>query len=109
MLGAPLWLPLLLAAFTVLLSLLITLWALGLGIGVTVPAVGLGAIALGVGTLLGRAALPLLMAFGAIFVGAGVLLLGALLFGAIVCATARLSRSIWRGCKKLLIRQEGQK
>ena len=108
-LGAPLWLPLLLAACTVLLSLLITLWALGLGIGVTVPAVGLGAIALGVGTLLSRAALPLLMALGAIVGGAGVLLLGALLFGAIVCATARLSRAIWRGCKKLLIRQEGQK
>ncbi len=103
-LGAPLWLPLLLAVFAVLLSLLITLWAVGLSVGIAVPAVGLAAVALGVGTLFGQAALPLLMAIGAIAGGAGLAILGALLLGVIAKGLAKLCRAIWRGCKKMLVK-----
>lgn len=103
-LGAPLWLPLLLSAFIILLSLLITLWALGLGLGIVLPAVGLSLIAVGVGTLLGQTALPLLMAVGGVLSGAGVLILGVMLMGVIMRGFTRLCRAIWRGCKKALLR-----
>lgn len=103
-LGAPLWLPLLIAAFAILFSLLITLWALGLSLGIVLPAVGISLIAVGVGTLLGRTALPLLMAVGGVLCGAGVLILGVLLMGVIMRGFARLCRTIWRGCKKALLR-----
>lgn len=103
-LGAPLWLPLLLSAFIVLLSLLITLWALGLGLGIVLPAVGISLIAVGLGTLLGQTALPLLMAVGGILCGGGVLILGVLLMGVIMRGFTRLCRAIWRGCKKALLK-----
>lgn len=103
-LGAPLWLPLLIAAFAILFSLLITLWALGLSLGIVLPAVGVSLIALGLGTLLGRTALPLLMAVGGVLCGAGVLILGAMLMGVIMRGFARLCRSIWRGFKRALMR-----
>lgn len=102
--GAPLWLPLLLAAAAILLALVITLWAVGLSIGVVLPAVGAGGILLGVGTLLSYASLPLLMALGSALIGTGVLILGVLLLGVIVRALARLCRSIWRGCKRALVK-----
>lgn len=103
-LGAPLWLPLLIAAFAILFSLLITLWALGLGLGIVLPAVGISLIALGLGTLLGQTALPLLMAVGGVLCGAGVLILGVMLMGVIMRGFARLCRSIWRGFKRALMR-----
>ena len=89
-LGAPLWLPLLLAAAVILLALVITLWAVGLSVGVVLPAVGAGGIMLGVGTLLSWGSLPLLLALGSALIGAGVLILGVLLLGVIVRALARL-------------------
>ena len=101
-LGAPLWLPLLIAAFAVLLSLLISFWAVGISLGVVLPAVGLAGIALGLGTLFSFADLPLLMALGALLCGAGVLVLGVLLFGVIVRGLAGLCKAVWRGCKKAL-------
>ncbi len=103
-LGAPLWLPLLIAAFAILFSLLITLWALGLSLGIVLPAVGVSLIALGLGTLLGQTALPLLMAVGGVLCGAGVLILGVMLMGVIMRGFARLCRSIWRGFKRALMR-----
>ena len=103
-LGAPLWLPLLLSAFIILLSLLITLWALSLGIGIVLPAVGVSLIAVGLGTLFGQTALPLLMAVGGVLCGAGVLILGVMLMGVIMRGFVRLCRSIWRGCKRALLR-----
>ena len=101
-LGAPLWLPLLIAAFAVLLSLLISLWAVGLSLGIVLPAVGISLIALGFASLFGYASLTPLLALGSILCGAGVLILGVLLFGVIVRALARLCRGVWRGCKKAL-------
>ena len=103
-LGAPLWLPLLISAFAVLLSLLITLWAVGLSLGVVIPAVGVGLIWLGLGTLLSYASLPLLLAFGFLLGGLGLLILGVLLMAAIVRGLAALCRGIWRGCKKALVK-----
>lgn len=103
-LGAPLWLPLLLSAFVILLSLLITLWALGLGLGIVLPAVGVSLVALGLGTFLGQTALPLLMAVGGILCGAGVLILGVMLMVVIMRGVARLCRAVWRGCKRALLR-----
>lgn len=103
-LGAPLWLPLLIAAFAVLLSLLITLWAVGFSIGVVLPAVGLSLAAAGGAALFGVAQLPFLAALGSILSGAGLLILGALLFAAIVRGLAKLCRGVWRGCKKALLK-----
>lgn len=103
-LGAPLWLPLLIAAFAVLLSLLVSFWAIGLSLGVVIPAVGLALVGAGVGTLLGRVTLPLLAALGAALCGVALLILGALLMGVIVRGLAKLCRAVWRGCKKLLVK-----
>lgn len=103
-LGAPLWLPLLLSAFIILFSLIITLWALSLGLGIVLPAVGVSLIAVGLGTLFGRTALPLLIAVGGVLSGAGVLILGVMLMGVIMRGFVRLCRSIWRGFKRALMR-----
>ena len=103
-LGAPLWLPLLIAFFAVLLSLLISLWAVGVSLGVVLPAVGLSLAAVGVGALLRLFSLPLLMALGSFLSGLGLLILGALLMGLIVRGLAKLCRAVWRGCKKLLLK-----
>lgn len=103
-LGAPLWLPLLIAALAVLLSLLITLWAVGLSLGVVPPVVGLSLAAAGGAVFLGLAEFPLLAALGLILSGLGLLILGVLLFAAIVRGLAALCRSIWRGCKKALLK-----
>lgn len=103
-LGAPLWLPLLISAFAVLLSLLISLWAVGLSLGVVLPAVGVSLVGAGLGALLGRVTLPLLIALGSVLVGLGVLILGVLLMGVIARGLARLCRAVWRGCKKALLK-----
>ena len=103
-LGAPLWLPLLIAAFAVLLALLITFWAVGLSLGVVIPAVGVGLVGLGLGTLLSYASLPLLLALGFLFGGGGLLILGVLLMAAIIRGLAALCRGIWHACKKALLR-----
>ena len=103
-LGAPLWLPLLIAFFAVLLSLLITFWAVGVSLGVVLPAVGLSLAAVGVGALIRLFSLPLLMALGSFLSGLGLLILGALLMGLIVRGLAKLCRAVWRGCKKLLLK-----
>lgn len=103
-LGFPLWFPLLISGFAVLLSLLISLWAVGLSVGVSVAAVGLAGVAAAVLALFGEATMPLLTAFGLAFAGAGVLILGVLLLGAIMRGIAALCRGIWRGCKKLLVK-----
>ncbi len=103
-LGAPVWLPLLISFFVVILSLLITFWAVGVSLGVVLPAVGLSLAAVGVGALLGLLTLPLLMSLGSILSGAGLLILGVLLAGAIVRGLAKLCRAVWRGCKKLLVK-----
>ena len=103
-LGAPLWLPLLIAIFAVLLSLLISLWAVGVSLGVVLPAVGLSLAAVGVGALIRLFSLPLLMALGSFLSGLGLLILGALLMGLIVRGLAKLCRAVWRGCKKLLLK-----
>ena len=103
-LGAPLWLPLLIAFFAVLLSLLISLWAVGVSLGVVLPAVGLSLAAVGVGALLRLFSLPLLMALGSFLSGLGLLILGALLMGLIIRGLAKLCRAVWRGCKKLLLK-----
>ena len=103
-LGAPLWLPLLIAFFAVLLSLLISLWAVGVSLGVVLPAVGLSLAAVGVGALIRLFSLPLLMALGSFLSGLGLLILGALLMGLIIRGLAKLCRAVWRGCKKLLLK-----
>lgn len=103
-LGAPLWLPLLLAFFAVLLSVLITFWAVGLSLGVVLPAVGLSLAAVGVGALIRLVTLPFLTALGSFLCGLGLLILGALLMGLIVRGLAKLCRATWRGCKKLLLK-----
>lgn len=103
-LGAPLWLPLLIAAFAVVLSLLITLWAVGLSVGVVLPATGLGLFAVGLGSLFSFAELTLLTALGAMLAGAGLLILGSMLLVVIARGLAGLCRSLWRGCKKMLVK-----
>ncbi|MBR5343494.1 MAG: DUF1700 domain-containing protein [Oscillospiraceae bacterium] len=103
-LGAPLWLPLLIAFLAVLLALLITLWAVGLSVGVVLPAVGLSLLAAGGAALLGYVTLPLLYALGFLFGGGGTLILGVLLIAAIVRGLVLLCRWIWRGCKKAMLK-----
>lgn len=103
-LGAPLWLPLLISFLAVLLALLITLWAVGLSLGVVLPAVGISLLAAGGAALIGYVTLPLLYALGFLIGGGGVLILGVLLIAAIVRGLVLLCRWIWRGCKKAMLK-----
>ena len=105
-LGFPVWLPLLIAAFTVTLSLYLTLWALVISLWavfVSLAACGLAGIVAGVGYAI--LAKPI---EGILLVAAGLVCSGLAIFAFIGCkaatkGTARLTKKMIFGIKHLFV------
>ena len=110
-LGAPVWLPLLIAMLAVVLALFITLWAVVIALWAAVAAVilaGFVAIAAGIVELC-RMHLPQ----GLVLLGGGLVCLGLcallyLLMKLITVGTVKLCKLIWTGVKSLFVGKKGQ-
>ena len=103
-LGAPVWLPLLIAVLAVLFSLFIALWAVVLAVILA----GVAAVAAGVFEL-ARLHLPQ----GLILLGGGLVCLGLcalafLLMKLITVGTVKLCRWLWVGVKSLFVGKKGK-
>lgn len=109
--GAPLWLPLMIAAFAVILAVYATLWSAVLCLYAAVLALAAGALA----SLLG---LPILIFNGTagtavIFLGAGIMLAG---IAVLLFMTSNLTaKGVWalgrlfvKGIKRMFIREESR-
>ena len=110
-LGAPLWLPLLLAVLAVVLALYVTLWAVVIALWAVVAAVILtGVVAVVAGIVeLCRLHLPQ----GLVLLGGGLVCMGlcALLFllmKLITVGTVKLCKWIWTGIKSLFVGKKGK-
>ncbi|MBE6706872.1 MAG: DUF1700 domain-containing protein [Ruminococcaceae bacterium] len=105
-LGFPVWLPLLIAAFAVILSLYLTLWALVISLWavfVSLAACGLAGLVAGVGY-----AILVKPIDGILLVAAGLVCSGLAIFAFIGCkaatkGTARLTKKIIFGIKHLFV------
>lgn len=106
-LGSPVWLPLLLAAGVVLLSLLIVLWALALSFGAVVLALGVTAVALLGGLFFGYLSASPLMLLGLACIAGGVCILGFLALKPLCRGIAALCAALIKWIKSLLIKKEG--
>ena len=110
-LGAPVWLPLLIAVLAVLFSLFIALWAVVIALWAAVTGVilaGVAAVAAGVFELV-RLHVPQ----GLVLLGGGLVCLGlcALLFllmKLITVGTVKLCKWIWTGIKSLFVGKKGK-
>ena len=105
-LGAPVWLPLLIAALVVLFALFIALWAVVIALWAVVAAVILAALAAMVGGVIERARMHL--AQGLVLLGGGLMCLGLcalafLLMKLITVGTVKLCKWIWTGIKSLFV------
>lgn len=108
-LGSPVWLPLLLAAAIVVLALYIVLWTLVAVVWVVGAACAVGAVA-GI-----ACAVPAIftgnVSVSLLYAGAGLALAGLSIFTyigarAATRGTAKLSKIIWLGLKRALVRKE---
>lgn len=109
-LGAPVWMPIAVALFAVLLAVYLVIWSVVVVLFAVVLAVALSGLALIVAIFLFPAMLPLkLFAFGAGIALAGLSILA--FFGAlaVVKGLLRLTVAIARGIKSLFIRKENAK
>ncbi|MBR0205361.1 MAG: DUF1700 domain-containing protein [Clostridia bacterium] len=110
-LGAPVWLPLLIAALAVLFALFIALWAVVIALWAAVTGVilaGVAAVAAGIFELV-RLHVPQ----GLVLLGGGLVCLGlcALLFllmKLITVGTVKLCKWIWTGIKSLFVGKKGK-
>ena len=105
-LGAPLWLPLLLAVLAVVLALYVTLWAVVIALWAVVAAVILAALAAMVGGVIELVRMHL--AHGLVLLGGGLMCLGLcalafLLMKLITVGTVKLCKWIWTGIKSLFV------
>ena len=105
-LGFPLWFPLLVSVFAVVLSLVITLWALVIGFAAVVFSLGVTAIAAPVALVAGWFQGSPLMVAGYALIAGGLCLLGVLALPPLCGAMARLCRAIGRGVKSIFIKKE---
>lgn len=105
-LGFPLWFPLLVSVFAVVLSLVITLWALVIGFAAVVFSLGVTAIAAPVALVAGWFQGSPLMVAGYALIAGGLCLLGVLALPPLCGAMARLCRVIGRGVKSIFIKKE---
>jgi len=105
-LGFPLWFPLIISFFAVVLSVLITLWALALSFGAVVLALGVSAVAIPIGMVTGTISGSPLMLIGYMLAAAGLCVLGALGLPPLFRAIARLCRAFGRGVKSIFIKKE---
>ena len=104
-LGFPLWFPLLSSAFVVVLSLLITLWALFVSYAAVVFALGLCAVATPLALVFGFAEGSPLVLIGLALTSAGLCVLGALLIPPLFRGLAALCRAVVRGVKSIFIKK----
>ena len=111
-LGAPVWLPLLIAVLAVIFALYSALWAVVVGLWAAVAAVilaGLAAIAGGIVELC-----RLHLAQGLVLLGGGLMCLGLcvvafLLMKLITLGTVKLCKLLWTGVKSLFVGKGGKK
>ena len=111
-LGAPVWLPLLIAALVVLFALFIALWAVVIALWAVVAAVILAALAAMVGGVIELARMHL--AQGLVLLGGGLMCLGLcalafLLMKLITLGTVKLCKLLWTGVKSLFVGKGGKK
>ena len=105
-LGAPVWLPLLIAALVVLFALFIALWAVVIALWAVVAAVILAALAAMVGGVIELVRMHL--AQGLVLLGGGLMCMGLcalafLLMKLITVGTVKLCKWIWTGIKSLFV------
>lgn len=105
-LGAPVWLPLLLTAVVLLLAFLVVIWALVLSYTAVVASLGISALGVAVGAIGGFMEGSPLLIVGVVLAAAGLCVLGSLLLPPLYRGTARLCRAIGRGIKSLFIKKE---
>ena len=105
-LGFPLWFPLLAACGAVVLSLIITMWALFVSYAAVAAALLISAIAMAIALPLGYVESSPLMAAGLLlaFTGAGILL--ALALPPLARLLGRATKAIGRGVKSIFIKKE---
>ena len=111
-LGAPVWLPLLIAVLAVIFALYIALWAVVIGLWAAVAAVILAGIAAIVGGIVELCRLHL--AQGLVLLGGGLMCLGLcvvafLLMKLITLGTVKLCKLLWTGVKSLFVGKGGKK
>ena len=105
-LGFPVWFPLIVSAGAVILSLLITLWALVISFGAVVLSLGLSAIAIPIALVSGFLEGSPLMLMGLALAAAGVCVLGALALPSVFRGAVRICRAVGRGIKSIFIIKE---
>ncbi len=111
-LGAPVWLPLLIAVLAVIFALYIALWAVVIGLWAAVAAVILAGIAAIAGGIVELCRLHL--AQGLVLLGGGLMCLGLcvvafLLMKLITLGTVKLCKLLWTGVKSLFVGKGGEK
>ena len=111
-LGAPVWLPLLIAVLAVIFALYIALWAVVVSLWAAVAAVILAGIAAIVGGIVELCRLHL--AQGLVLLGGGLMCLGLcvvafLLMKLITLGTVKLCKLLWTGVKSLFVGKGGKK
>ena len=105
-LGFPLWFPLLTAVGAVLLSLIITLWALFIAYAAVVFALLASAVALMIALPLGYVEGSPLMAAGLLLASAGAGILLALALPPLARLLGRATKAVGRGVKSIFIKKE---
>ena len=105
-LGFPLWFPLLMAFFAVVISVLATLWALAISLGVVVLALGITAVAVPIGIVTGLIEGSTLMLAGYALAAAGLCVLGVLGLPPLFRGMVKLCRAFGRGVKSIFIKKE---
>ena len=105
-LGAPVWLPVLIAVLAVVLALFVTLWAVVIALWAVVAAVILAAIAAMVGGVIELVRMHLPQ--GLVLLGGGLACLGLcallyLLMKLITVGTVKLCKLVWTGIKSLFV------
>ena len=105
-LGFPLWFPLLVSCGAVVLSLIITLWALFVSYAVVAVALLIAAIALVFALPLGYVESSPLMAAGLLLASAGAGILLALSLPPLARLLGRVTKAIGRGVKSIFIKKE---
>lgn len=105
-LGFPVWFPLLVSIGAVILSLLITLWALAVSFGAVVLSLGVSAVAVPLALATGFLNGSPLMLLGGALAAAGLCVLGALALPGVFRGVVRISRAVGRGIKSIFIMKE---
>ena len=108
-LGFPVWFPLLVSVGAVILSLLVTLWALAISFGAVVLSLGVSAVAIPLALVTGFIDGSPLMIMGCALAAAGLCVLGALALPGVFRGIVRICRAVGRGIKSIFIMKENKR